>query len=42
MIWRWFWREWRTPSLLVVWLSLTWRWPVCWHWDVPVIVLIKV
>ena len=23
MIWRWFWREWRTPSLLVVWLSLT-------------------
>ncbi|MDX7991210.1 putative ABC transporter permease subunit YbbP [Xenorhabdus littoralis] len=23
MIWRWFWREWRTPSLLIVWLSLT-------------------
>lgn len=23
MIWRWFWREWRSPSLLIVWLSLT-------------------
>ncbi|MBD2779456.1 putative ABC transporter permease subunit YbbP [Xenorhabdus szentirmaii] len=23
MIWRWFLREWRTPSLLIVWLSLT-------------------
>ncbi|WP_075180529.1 putative ABC transporter permease subunit YbbP [Pantoea sp. 1.19] len=23
MIWRWFWREWRTPSLLIVWLSLS-------------------
>jgi putative ABC transport system permease protein len=23
MIWRWFWREWRTPALLIVWLSLT-------------------
>ncbi len=23
MIWRWFWREWRTPSLLIVWLALT-------------------
>ncbi|ENU1228469.1 MULTISPECIES: putative ABC transporter permease subunit YbbP [Providencia] len=23
MIWRWFWREWKTPSLLIVWLALT-------------------
>ncbi|MFJ1229929.1 putative ABC transporter permease subunit YbbP [Yersinia proxima] len=23
MIWRWFWREWRSPSLLIVWLALT-------------------
>lgn len=23
MIWRWFWREWRAPSLLIVWLALT-------------------
>ncbi|MDR0806998.1 MAG: ABC transporter permease [Enterobacteriaceae bacterium] len=23
MIWRWFWREWRSPSLLIVWFSLT-------------------
>ncbi|MEK9498019.1 putative ABC transporter permease subunit YbbP [Photorhabdus sp. P32] len=23
MIWRWFWREWRTPALLIVWISLT-------------------
>lgn len=23
MIWRWFWREWRQPSLLIVWLALT-------------------
>lgn len=23
MIWNWFWREWRSPSLLIVWLSLT-------------------
>lgn len=23
MIWHWFWREWRSPSLLIVWLSLT-------------------
>ena len=23
MIWRWFWREWRSPSLLIVWISLT-------------------
>lgn len=22
MIWRWFWREWRSPSLLIVWLTL--------------------
>ena len=22
MIWRWFWREWRSPALLIVWLSL--------------------
>lgn len=22
MIWRWFWREWKTPSLLIVWLAL--------------------
>ncbi|BAN99570.1 hypothetical protein E05_48040 [Plautia stali symbiont] len=22
MIWRWFWREWRSPSLLIVWLAL--------------------
>ncbi|QHB33488.1 ABC transporter permease [Yersinia canariae] len=23
MIWRWFWREWRSPSLLIVWMALT-------------------
>ncbi|WP_033752638.1 putative ABC transporter permease subunit YbbP [Pantoea sp. NGS-ED-1003] len=23
MIWRWFWREWRSPSLLIVWVALT-------------------
>ncbi|NKG30867.1 ABC transporter permease [Erwinia rhapontici] len=23
MIWRWFWREWKSPSLLIVWLALT-------------------
>ncbi|MEY4476428.1 MAG: hypothetical protein RL248_2195 [Pseudomonadota bacterium] len=23
MIWRWFWREWRSSSLLIVWLALT-------------------
>ncbi|KEY60490.1 putative ABC transporter permease subunit YbbP [Serratia sp. DD3] len=23
MIWRWFWREWRSPALLIVWLALT-------------------
>ena len=23
MIWRWFWREWRSPSLLIIWLALT-------------------
>ncbi|WP_312831139.1 putative ABC transporter permease subunit YbbP [Pantoea eucrina] len=23
MIWRWFWREWRSPPLLIVWLALT-------------------
>ncbi|AJJ10742.1 ftsX-like permease family protein [Yersinia rohdei] len=23
MTWRWFWREWRSPSLLIVWLALT-------------------
>lgn len=23
MIWRWFWREWRSPSLLIVWIALT-------------------
>lgn len=23
MIWHWFWREWKTPSLLIVWLALT-------------------
>lgn len=23
MIWRWFWREWRSPSLSIVWLALT-------------------
>jgi putative ABC transport system permease protein len=23
MIWRWFWREWRTPSLLIVWVALS-------------------
>jgi len=23
MIWRWFWREWKSPSLLLVWLALT-------------------
>ncbi|WP_205952772.1 putative ABC transporter permease subunit YbbP [Pantoea stewartii] len=23
MIWRWFWREWCSPSLLIVWLALT-------------------
>ncbi|WP_256852946.1 putative ABC transporter permease subunit YbbP [Pantoea sp. Fr+CA_20] len=23
MMWRWFWREWRSPSLLIVWLALT-------------------
>ncbi len=22
MIWRWFWREWKSPSLLIVWLAL--------------------
>ncbi|CAK9884212.1 MAG: hypothetical protein XXXJIFNMEKO3_00593 [Candidatus Erwinia impunctatus] len=23
MIWRWFWREWKSPSLMIVWLALT-------------------
>lgn len=23
MIWRWFWREWKTPSLLIVWIALS-------------------
>ncbi|MGC0094037.1 hypothetical protein ACPRSI_24535, partial [Enterobacter asburiae] len=23
MITRWFWREWRSPSLLIVWLALS-------------------
>jgi hypothetical protein len=32
MIARWFWREWRSPSLLIVWLALAWRWPACWRW----------
>ena len=31
MITRWFWREWRSPSLLIVWLALSWRWPACWR-----------
>ena len=32
MIARWFWREWRSPSLLIVWLALSRQWPVCWRW----------
>ncbi len=32
MIARWFWREWRSPSLLIVWLALSLAVAACWPW----------
>ncbi len=31
MIARWFWREWRSPSLLIVWLALSLAVAACWR-----------